>query len=163
MIKSMTGFGRHRAAENGYDVLCEVKSVNSRYLDTAVKTGRAYGALEERIKQFAANRVSRGKLDIYVSIDRAAGESTAIYPDEAFIERYVKQLREIKKRWKLSGSVSVSDVAARNESFCFKREDEDMEQVWQILVPVLETAFGSFAAMAHERAGRSHVGIGQMA
>lgn len=147
MIKSMTGFGRHRAAENGYDVLCEVKSVNSRYLDTTVKTGRSYGVLEERIKAFAANRFSRGKLDIYVGIEKAAGENACITPDEEFIDRYVRQLREIKKRWKLSGGVSVSDIAMRNESFCFKREDEDMELVWSSVAPVLENAFASFASM----------------
>ncbi|MBR0232143.1 MAG: YicC family protein [Clostridia bacterium] len=152
MIKSMTGFGRHRAAENGYDVLCEVKSVNSRYLDTTVKTGRSYVALEERIKQFAANRFSRGKLDIYVGIDKTAGENAGITPDEAFIDRYVKQLRDVKKRWKLSGRVSVSDIAARGESFCFKHEDEDMELVWASVLPVLEKAFDSFAAM-REREG----------
>ncbi|MBR5746081.1 MAG: YicC family protein [Clostridia bacterium] len=147
MIKSMTGFGRHRGAQNGLDVLCEVKSVNSRYLDTTVKIGRSYGALEERIKQFAANRFSRGKLDIYVGIDKAAGDNANFAPDEAFIDNYVKQLRAIKKRWKLCGGVRVADVASRSEAFCFKREDEDMELVWSTVQPVLENAFAAFAAM----------------
>jgi len=54
MIKSMTGYGRHREVVDGRDILCEVKSVNSRYLDTNIKMGRTFSALEETVKQYAS-------------------------------------------------------------------------------------------------------------
>ena len=60
MIKSMTGYGRNREIASGKDILVEVKSVNSRYIDATVKTGRLYIALEEKLKSLASEYLSRG-------------------------------------------------------------------------------------------------------
>lgn len=147
MIKSMTGFGRHRAADNGLDILCEVKSVNSRYLDASVKISRGYAALEEKVKQLAANRVSRGKLDVYVSVERIGGEKGGIAVNEEFLERYVSLLKGIKKRYSLGGKVDISTVAARSEVFTVSREEEDLDAVWPSVSKVIEKAFESFSSM----------------
>ena len=149
MAKSMTGFGRHRAEVNGYDVVCEVKSVNSRYTDTNIKISRGYGALEDKVKQFAAAKVSRGKLDIYVGIDKSDdARESGITVNEAFLKEYVKQLRKIKKRFGLKGRVSVETVAYRPEVFIpAKQYDEDTELVWKAVEQVLETAFDELNSM----------------
>ena len=147
MVKSMTGFGRYRGSYDGLDILCEVKSVNSRYLDTNVKISRGFAALEEKIKQFAANKVSRGKLDIYVSIERIGGERGEIAVNEEFLKTYVTLLKDVKKRYGLGGKVSVDTVASRPEVFTTERRDEDMDKVWESLAAVLENAFDSFGGM----------------
>ena len=54
MVKSMTGYGRNREISGGRDIQVEVKSVNSRYLDASVRTGRLYNALEEKLKKLAS-------------------------------------------------------------------------------------------------------------
>ena len=115
MIKSMTGYGRHRQVVDGRDILCEVKSVNSRYLDTNIKMGRTYSALEDTVKQYAMSRVSRGKMDIYISIDNIAGDDNGISVNEKFLESYVNLLRDIKERYSLGGDVTIQTVAGRNE------------------------------------------------
>ena len=101
MIKSMTGYGRHREVIDGRDILCEVKSVNSRYLDTNIKLGRMYTALEDTVKQYASSRVSRGKMDIYISIDNIEGNDNGLSVNEKFLESYValldKQLDMVEK------------------------------------------------------------------
>ena len=147
MIKSMTGYGRHREVIDGRDISCEVKSVNSRYLDTNIKCGRAYAALEEKIKQYASSRVSRGKMDIYISIDNIAGDDNGLSVNEKFLESYVKLLRDIKERYVLGGDVTIQTVAGRSEVFQLTRPDEDMEAVGNALLIVMEKAFDGFTAM----------------
>lgn len=143
----MTGYGRHREVIDGRDILCEVKSVNSRYLDTNIKLGRAYAALEDKVKQFAASRVARGKMDIYISIDNIAGDDNGLSVNEKFLESYVALLREIKEKYSLGGDVTIQTVAGRNEVFVQTRPDEDTEAAGRALVQVMEKAFDSFTAM----------------
>ncbi len=147
MIKSMTGYGRHREVIDGRDILCEVKSVNSRYLDTNIKLGRAYNALEEKIKQYASSRVSRGKMDIYISIDNIAGDDNGLSVNEKFLESYVSLLRDIKERYSLGGDVTIQTVAGRNEVFVTTRPDEDTEAAGRALLVVMEKAFDGFTEM----------------
>lgn len=147
MIKSMTGYGRHREVIDGRDILCEVKSVNSRYLDTNIKLGRMYTALEDTVKQYASSRVSRGKMDIYISIDNIEGNDNGLSVNEKFLESYVALLREIKAKYELGGEVSIHTVASRNEVFVQTRPDEDMEALKDPLTAVMEKAFDAFTAM----------------
>ena len=147
MIKSMTGYGRHREVIDGRDILCEVKSVNSRYLDTNIKLGRAYNALEEKVKQYASSRVSRGKMDIYISIDNIAGDDNGLSVNEKFLESYVSLLRDIKERYALGGDVTIQTVAGRNEVFVTTRPDEDTEAAGRALLVVMEKAFDGFTEM----------------
>ena len=69
MVKSMTGYGRARETRNGRDITVEVRSVNNRYLDCAVKMPRAYIFAEDAVKALVQRYVSRGKVDVFVSID----------------------------------------------------------------------------------------------
>lgn len=147
MIKSMTGYGRHRQIVDGRDILCEVKSVNSRYLDTNIKCGRSYAALEEKIKQYASSRVSRGKMDIYITIENILGDDNGLSVNEKFLESYVNLLRNIKERYSLGGDVTIQTVAGRSEVFQLTRPDEDMEATAAALYVVMEQAFDSFTAM----------------
>ena len=147
MIKSMTGYGRHREVIDGRDILCEVKSVNSRYLDTNIKIGRLYNALEDTVKQYASSRVSRGKMDIYISIDNISGDDNGLSVNEKFLESYVALLRDIKSRYELGGDVTIQTVAGRNEVFVTTRPDEDTEAAGKALLVVLEKAFDGFTAM----------------
>ena len=147
MIKSMIGYGRHSEVIDGRDILCEVKSVNSRYLDTNIKIGRLYNALEDTVKQYASSRVSRGKMDIYISIDNISGDDNGLSINEKFLESYVALLRDIKSRYELGGDVTIQTVAGRNEVFVTTRPDEDTEAAGKALLVVLEKAFDGFTAM----------------
>ena len=147
MIKSMTGFGRHREVIDGHDIRFEVKSVNSRYLDTNIKIGRAYSALEDGVKQYAASRVSRGKMDIYVTIENIAGDDGGLSINESFLAHYVELLRDIKERYELGGDVTIQTVASRSEVFTQTHPDEDTEKIGAQLLTVMEKAFDAFDVM----------------
>ena len=147
MIKSMTGYGRHREVIGSRDITCEVKSVNSRYLDANIKIGRAYNALEEKVKQYASTRVSRGKVDIYITIDNIAGDDNGLSVNEKFLASYVELLRDIKERYSLGGDVTIQTVAGRSEVFQLSKPDEAMDEVAVALKQVMEVAFDNFTAM----------------
>ena len=88
MVKSMTGYGRARETLNGRDITVEVRSVNNRYLDCAVKMPRAYVFAEDAIKTCVQKMISRGKVDVFVTIDTTAADVTVVSVNEALARSY---------------------------------------------------------------------------
>lgn len=147
MIKSMTGYGRNREIIGGRDIQVEVKSVNSRYIDANIKTGRMYGALEERLKSLAGEYISRGKIDILLTVENINGDKTDLSVNREFLESYLRLLRQIQETYGLGGEITVQTVANKPDVFLQTRPDEDMEAVWQDVEIVARKAFDSFLAM----------------
>ena len=153
MVKSMTGYGRCREVIGGLDIQVEVKSVNSRYIDATVKTGRLYMALEERLKSLASEYLSRGKVDLFLTVDHVNGDKIDLSANREYLDSFVRLLRELKEEYDLSGDITVATVANRPEVFTSVRPDEDMEEVWAAVEPVARKAFNVFVDM-REREGR---------
>ena len=78
MIRSMTGYGRAREMRGGRDITVEVRSVNNRYLDCTVKLPRAYIFAEDAIKTRVQKAISRGKVDVFVTIDTSAADVAVV-------------------------------------------------------------------------------------
>ena len=74
MVKSMTGYGRARETRNGRDITVEVRSVNNRYLDCSVKMPRAYIFAEDAVKSAVQQSVSRGKVDVFITVESLGAE-----------------------------------------------------------------------------------------
>ena len=87
MVKSMTGYGRARKTLGNRDITVEVRSVNNRYLDAAIKLPRAYIFTEDAVRRRVQKAVSRGKVDIFVTIDAAAADETVVTVNEALAWR----------------------------------------------------------------------------
>jgi len=154
MIKSMTGFGRVRevreaaAGENGgREIIAEVKSVNSRYIDVLVRAPRVYGFLEEKIKREAAKQISRGKVEVYVYIEEKSGDGTKISLNEAYLKNYVAVLRKIRDDYDLPDDISTMRVAQNRDIYNIEKLEEDEEVIWAAVKAVLDKAFGAFNAM----------------
>lgn len=147
MIKSMTGYGRHRETVGNFDILCEIKTVNSKFLDANIKLPRSYTALEDGIKQLASKKLARGKTDIYIAIEKVGGDDMGLSANEAFLSGYVSLLRDIKERYSLAGEVTIQTVAARNEVFLQTKPDEDMEVLGKAVCFVAEKALDACVAM----------------
>ena len=147
MVKSMTGYGRCREVVDGRDILVEVKSVNSRYIDANIKTGRLYNALEEKLKSLASTYISRGKVDIYLTVENLDGEKTQLNVNKEYLESYIHLLRKIQQEYGLGGDVTVQTVANKPDIFSQVKADEDMDEVWTAVEPVARKAFGIFMEM----------------
>ncbi len=147
MIKSMTGYGRYREVVGGRDILVEVKSVNSRYIDANIKTGRLYNALEEKLKSLASTYISRGKIDIYLTIENIDGDKVNLSVNREYLESYVHLLRQIQAEYGLGGDVTVQTIANKPDIFSQTKADEDMDEVWTAVEGVAKKAFDIFLSM----------------
>lgn len=144
MLKSMTSFGRSRQSINGKDICVEIKSVNNRYFDCQVKLPRAYSHLEQKIKPYLQGRgISRGKVDVFVTVDFAEATDTEITVNTEYAERYIAALQKLKRNFGLSGKITVMDVAKAPDVLTFKKKDED-EHDWEDLGAVLSAAADAF-------------------
>ena len=153
MLKSMTAFGRCRKTAGGKDITAEIKSVNNRYFDCNVKISRMYSFLEEKIKARVQEKgISRGKIDVSISIDVLEQEGVSIAIDPAYTEAYVRALRELRDTFGLADDISVMSVAANRDVFVFTKPEDDLEGDWADVCAVLDEAIDAFLA-GREREG----------
>ena len=155
MIRSMTAFGRARETVGGKDITVELKSVNNRFFDCSVKLPRAFSFLEEKIKpHLQASSVTRGKVDVYISIDVVDSPDTEIALDEGYAAAYIRALRTLGERFDLKDDLSIMTVAQNRELFLIKKSEEDTEKDWAEVRTVLDAALARFLA-AREREGEN--------
>ncbi len=147
MIKSMTSFGRARQLVGGKDITVEIKSVNNRFFDCSVRLPRAFSFLEEKIKPYLQSKsISRGKVDVFISIDVLASPIPDISIDEGYAEAYIKALHELGDRFDLKDDISIMRVAQNHDIFVIRKSDEDIEKEWADLCRVLDEAVAQFVA-----------------
>ena len=155
MIRSMTAFGRSRATVDGMDITVEIKSVNNRFFDCSVKLPRAFSFLEERVKPYLqSHSVSRGKVDVFVSIEVINSPETSLWIDEGYAAKYIDALRTLGKTFNLTDDISVMTVAQNRDIFIQTKPDDDIEKDWLALASVLGDATDKFLA-AREREGKN--------
>lgn len=154
MFKSMTGYGRHEALNNGKKILVEIKSVNHRYSDYSVKVPRFYGYLEDKVREYMSQYVSRGKIDIYVSVESYGEADKEIILNEELAKNYIDVLNSMVEKFDLKDDISVSTVARYTEIFKSERKEEDDEEIWKLVKAVLEPAKDSFCAMREREGAR---------
>lgn len=153
MIRSMTGFGRCRETVDGLDITVEIKSVNSRFLDCTAKISRAYGYLEERVKPYLSARgISRGKVDVWISVEVTDSLNTEISVDEGYLRGYLDALYLLRDSYGLRDDISVMTVARNQEIFKMKKPEEDIERDWACVKTVLDKATDAFLGV-REREG----------
>ena len=147
MIKSMTGYGRGQATVDGTDILVEIKSVNNRYYDFSARLPRMYGYLEEKLKTFMNGSISRGKIEVSVSIYNSGSKSEEISINLDVANGYINALREANESLGLTDDITLSHVSRFPEVFIIKKIIEDEESVWNNIKPVAEEAVAKFVAM----------------
>ena len=153
MIKSMTAFGRARNTVGGKDITVELRSVNNRFFDCSVKLPRAFSFLEEKIKPYLQSKsVSRGKVDVFISINVIDTPDVAIDIDEGYAASYISALRRLGERFSLKDDVSVMSVARNGDIFVIQKSEEDTEKDWAELRVVFDEAIEKFLA-ARQREG----------
>lgn len=155
MIRSMTAYGRAKKQIGGRDILVEIKSVNSRYLDCTVKTSRLFGFLEEKAKAYIlAKGISRGKVEVYIGVDVLENDGVEIEIDRAYTESYINALKKLASEFELKDDISTMRVAQNQNVFSVKKADEDTEAEWQKVLPVMDEALAAFTA-EREREGEN--------
>ena len=145
MIKSMTAFGRARATVKGKDISIEIRSVNNRYFDCSVKLPRSFSFLEEKIKPYLQSKsISRGKVDVFITIDVINSQLPDITIDEGYATAYINSLNELAEKYSLKNDISVMQIAQNRDIFVIRKSEEDTEKEWADLRAVLDIAIERF-------------------
>ena len=152
VIKSMTGYGRSEDVIGGKKIFCEIKSVNHRYSDYTIKLARSYGFLEDKIRRRAAEKIARGKVDIYVGIEYIDESDRDIYLNSELAGQYVQALYKLRDELGLKDDISVMGIAKMPDIFRAERREEDEEELWRAVCSVLDKALCAFCEM-REREG----------
>ncbi|MBE6577328.1 MAG: YicC family protein [Ruminococcaceae bacterium] len=141
----MTAFGRARSTVGGKDITVELRSVNNRFFDCSVKLPRAFSFLEEKIKPYLQSKsISRGKVDVFITIDVIDTPDVNIAIDEGYAEAYITALRTLGEKFGLRDDVSIMSVSRNSDIFVIKKSEEDTEKDWADLRVVLDDAIEKF-------------------
>ena len=161
MIKSMTGYGRARETRNSRDITVEVRAVNNRYLDCTVKMPRLYIFAEDALKQRVQRAVSRGKVDVFVTVDASAADMTKVTVNQELAGQYAAALKE---RAEVCGpadyQASPETLARFPDVLSVTKADEDLETVGGDLCAVLDVALAAFNEMRGVEGARLAADIG---
>ena len=160
MVKSMTGYGRARETLQGRDITVEVRSVNNRYLDCAVKMPRAYIFAEDAIKSRVQKAISRGKVDVFVSIDTTAADVSVVAVNEPLARGYFEALMKLKETFSLEGDVSPAALAKFPDVLSVTKVEEDVESVSADICQVLDKALCAYNEMRSVEGGKLAEDIG---
>ncbi len=144
MVKSMTGYGRFEDDSSGRNISVEIKSVNHRYFEFSCRVPASFGFLEEKLKSYVRSRVSRGKIDLFLSIEASEDENCTVSVNTALVKGYANALKEVSDICETAEKVSPSVIARFPGVFSVKKGEEDEEALWQQVKAVAERAVDRF-------------------
>lgn len=147
MVKSMTGYGRAKETRNKRDITVEVRSVNNRYLDCTVKMPRAYAFAEDAIKARVQKAVSRGKVDVFVTIDTSAADVAVVSVNEPLARGYYEALRKLQDTFGLEDDVTAVTLARFPDVLTVTKAEEDLETISSDICAVLDQALQAYNDM----------------
>ncbi len=156
MIKSMTGYGRGEASGEGLTVTVELRAVNNRYLDCAIKMPRSYLFAEEALKERIQSKVGRGKVDVFVNVSHIAGDDMTVTVNQPLAKAYVdalEQLIHMGGGW-TKDSYYPTDLARFPDVLTVEKKEEEPEAVKALLLQAMDEALADFNVMREREGGR---------
>ncbi len=147
MIRSMTGFGRAEATVGGKLITVELKSVNHRYFEFNCRTSRGYAFLEEKLKSYVSTRVSRGKIDMFVSITSVEDSDVEVVVNNSLATAYTKAFAELSEAYKVENDLTASILARIPDVLTVHKVQEDENEIYELVLPVASEAVDKFVAM----------------
>ena len=154
MARSMTGFGRATNIVDDYNITVELKAVNHRFLEFSSRVPRGCAFLEDKLKSLVSNRVFRGKVDMFVSMDSSLLGETVIEINKPYAEAYIKALKELSKTYKIKYDVSISSITRNSEIFNFTKSEIDEDKVWEAVKGAADAAIDAFVSMRENEGER---------
>ena len=143
----MTGYGRAVESVNGREFTVELRSVNNRYLDCSVRLPRILSFAEDAVKQAVKQSVSRGKVDVFVSVHTEGGEETQVSLNATVLEGYLTAMRRMVTEFGVADDISVSTLSRLPEVFSIEKPEVDEEQLLADMMGVVTKALEGYDAM----------------
>lgn len=146
-MMSMTGYGRSQQQTAGREVLVEIKSVNHKFLESTCRVPKGYGFLEERLRAYLQEHLSRGKVDVTVSMVSNREGDAQVTLNRGVAAGYLNALRQLGQEQGLEDDLTLSSLAAYPDLFTVTPVAEDEGAVWEVVRPALEHAMEGFLLM----------------
>ncbi|MEG2571198.1 MAG: YicC/YloC family endoribonuclease, partial [Clostridia bacterium] len=140
MTRSMTGYGRAQASCDGNEVVVEIRSVNHRYFDCNIRTPRGYTFLEEPLKARLQKSISRGKIDLFVTIDSSNAENVAISLNEPAARAYIDIASALHDKFGIEDDMSATQLMKMQDVLSVTRKEADEEKLAASVMSALEEA-----------------------
>lgn len=147
MLKSMTGYGISRRSSDKAEVTVELKSVNNRYLDCNFHLPRGYAALEDPLRRELQNKLNRGKIEVYVSVDTTGTDDTEVIVNEFLADSYVAAIKSLARREGISEAVEMKDLLSLPDVLTVKKKEADTEAIGCEITETLREAMRDFITM----------------
>ena len=147
MVKSMTGYGRAVETVNGREFAVELRSVNNRYLDCSVRLPRLVSFAEDAVKQAVKACVSRGKVDVFISLRSEGNEEVKVALNTPVVEGYLDAMRQMVSRYGVTDDISVAALSRMPDVFLVEKPEVDEEQLKKDLMQAVESALKEYDAM----------------
>ena len=147
LIKSMTGYGRAVETVNGREFTVELRSVNNRYLDCSVRLPRLLSFGEDAVKQAVKRSITRGKVDVFISVRSEGGDETKVTLNQGVLEGYLAAMRQMVTDYGVQDDISVSTVSRLPDVFLVEKPEVDEEQLLADLMSVVNQALEGYDAM----------------
>ena len=146
MIKSMTGYGKANISKNLREYQVEVKSVNHRYLDVSVKMPRSLSYLEEEIKKAVSAKVTRGKVDVFITFNNNSLEGREIKINTEIARMYIKELRDLAESEGIVADIPVTEISKLPDVLTIQNNQDD-ETIKNELLEVTNKAIENLVGM----------------
>ena len=146
MIKSMTGYGKANISKNLREYQVEVKSVNHRYLDVSVKMPRSLSYLEEEIKKAVSAKVTRGKVDVFITFNNNSLEGRDIKINTEIARMYIQELRNLAETEGIVADIPVTEISKLPDVLTIQNNQDD-ETIKNELLEVTNKAIENLVGM----------------
>lgn len=147
MIKSMTGFGRCRTVLHGREISVEIKSVNHRFFEFSCRTPKGYGFLDDKLKSLVNSRVSRGKIDMFVTVGTAEDTPAEVKINHSLVSGYINAMKEISETYGIENDMTVTALSRFPDVYTVSKAEENEEEITADVLEAANTAVDSFIAM----------------
>ena len=147
MIKSMTGYGSAKGTVEGIEVSVELKSVNNKFLDTSVRLPRSFIFAEETVKAAVLSHISRGKVDVFVTVDTSMADDMVVRVNEPLLKGYIDALQHIADEYALPNDISVMSVSRFPDILSVEKKELDADAVAEGIKSIAEQALQDFDSM----------------
>lgn len=147
MVYSMTGFGRGEAAREQFRFIVEIKTVNHRYLDLLIRMPKKLNQFEDRLKALIKNKISRGRVEIYITSEDGVAEDFVITPNFTVLDQYQQALSAIKTRYGIADPVTLSMLARYPDALRTESREADEALIWEALSEAAGSALDALMDM----------------
>ncbi|MBA2174196.1 YicC family protein [Halobacillus locisalis] len=154
MVRSMTGYGKESITVDDSHIHVEVRSVNHRFLDISPKMPRNLLFMEERLKRKVQDKLARGRVDLFVTLEGKGLFERKVDVDWALLDQYMAKFTDIKDRYQLTGDVSIDMVSKLDDIFTIQEVEEHTDELQQALIEAVEQSLERLLVMREQEGAR---------